>query len=62
MNPRALIAEDEPLLAQMPQVVLRVAVAARRVRLVAADADFQDLEVHSAGLAEAFIEITQEAA
>ncbi len=30
-------------------------------RLVAADADFQDLEVHSAGLAEAFTELTQEA-
>ena len=29
-------------------------------RLVAADADFQDLEVHSAGLAEAFTELTQE--
>jgi ABC-2 type transport system ATP-binding protein len=29
-------------------------------RLVAADGDFQDLEVHSAGLAEAFTELTQE--
>ncbi len=29
-------------------------------RLAAADADFQDLEVHSAGLAEAFTELTQE--
>jgi len=29
-------------------------------RLLAADADFQDLEVHSAGLAEAFTELTQE--
>lgn len=29
-------------------------------RLVAADADFQDLEVHSAGFAEAFTELTQE--
>jgi ABC-2 type transport system ATP-binding protein len=29
-------------------------------RLVAADADFQDLEVQSAGLAEAFTELTQE--
>jgi len=29
-------------------------------RLVAADSDFQDLEVHSAGLAEAFTELTQE--
>ena len=29
-------------------------------RLVAADPDFQDLEVHSAGLAEAFTELTQE--
>ena len=28
-------------------------------RLVAADADFQDLEVHRAGLAEAFTELTQ---
>ena len=29
-------------------------------RLFAADSDFQDLEVHSAGLAEAFTELTQE--
>jgi ABC-2 type transport system ATP-binding protein len=29
-------------------------------RLFAADGDFQDLEVHSAGLAEAFTELTQE--
>jgi ABC-type multidrug transport system ATPase subunit len=29
-------------------------------RLVAEDADFRDLEVHSAGLAEAFTELTQE--
>ena len=29
-------------------------------RLVAADSSFQDLEVHSAGLAEAFTELTQE--
>jgi ABC-2 type transport system ATP-binding protein len=29
-------------------------------RLAAGDADFQDLEVHSAGLAEAFTELTQE--
>jgi ABC-2 type transport system ATP-binding protein len=31
-------------------------------KLVAADADFQDLEVQSAGLAEAFTELTQETA
>lgn len=31
-------------------------------RLVAADADFQDLEVHRAGLAEAFTELTQKSA
>jgi ABC-2 type transport system ATP-binding protein len=29
-------------------------------RLLAADADFQDLEVHSAGLAEAFTQLTQD--
>jgi ABC-2 type transport system ATP-binding protein len=31
-------------------------------KLVASDADFQELEVHSAGLAEAFTELTQEVA
>jgi ABC-2 type transport system ATP-binding protein len=31
-------------------------------RLLAADEDLQDLEVHRAGLAEAFTELTQEAA
>jgi len=31
-------------------------------KLVVADADFRDLEVHRAGLAEAFTELTQEAA
>jgi ABC-2 type transport system ATP-binding protein len=30
-------------------------------KLAVADADFRDLEVHRAGLAEAFTELTQEA-